>query len=130
METDEEKPDDTSNYNRGVKMTDEKAIALNESIKRSEEYRTYSQALQRVKANEELYAAMNTFRRRNYELQCYNDGINRYQEIHNLAMEYEKVLRNPDVNAFLMAEQVFSRKLQMLFDSITDGLELDYEYMG
>lgn len=111
-------------------MTDEKAMALNESIKRSEEYRTYSETLQRVKANEELYAAMNAFRRRNYELQCYNDGINRYQEIHNLAMEYEKVLRHPDVNAFLMAEQVFSRKLQMLFDSITEGLELDYDYMG
>jgi hypothetical protein len=82
-----------------------------------------------VVANPELYQAMNAFRRRNCELQSYDDGINRYDEIRNLSVEYDKVLRNPAVNEFLIAEQILSRKLAEVFDVIADGLELDYGYM-
>ena len=106
------------------------ADALNQSIRESEEYVNYCRTLEKVKANREMYDAMNSFRRRNYELQRYDDGINRYQEIHNLALEYEKVLRHPDVNAFLVAEQIFSRMMQQIYEKITDGIELDYDYMG
>lgn len=111
-------------------MTIKDAEALNRSIKESEEYRNYCETLEKVKANRELYDAMNSFRRRNYELQSYEDGINRYHEIHNLALEYEKILRHPDVNAFLVAEQIFSRKMQEIYEMITEGIELDYDYMG
>lgn len=110
-------------------MSTEKAIELNETIRRSEEYKTYCDTLQKVRENPELYDAMNVFRRRNYELQSYDDGINRYQEIHGLALEFEGVLRHPDVNAFLIAEQIFSRKMQEMFDKLTEGIELDYGYM-
>ncbi|MDE5864519.1 MAG: YlbF family regulator, partial [Lachnospiraceae bacterium] len=66
---------------------------------------------------------------RNYELQSYEDGINRYQEICNLAQEYERVLNNSVVNDFLVAEQIFSRKLAGVYEVIADGMELDYDYM-
>lgn len=107
----------------------EKAGEINMAIKQSEEYRGYRDALDRVKSNQELYQAMNDFRRRNYELQSYDDGINRYQEIHNLGLEYEQVLRNPIVNTFLVAEQMLSRKMTEMYEIIADGLEMDYSYM-
>ncbi len=105
------------------------AKVLNQTIKDSEEYKQYLLAMNNVKANTDLYQAMNSFRRRNYELQSYDDGVNRYQEIHNLALEYEKVLRHPLVNEFLVAEQVISRKLEQVYETIVTDLEFDYSYM-
>jgi len=110
-------------------MITKEAYQLNQVIKDSEEYQNYLQAKNRVKENEELYQAMNSFRRRNFELQNYDDGVNRYEEIRNLSMEYEKVLRKPLVNDFLVAEQIFSRKLAEVYEVIVDGLELDYDYL-
>lgn len=110
-------------------MITKEAYQLNQMIKDSEEYRQYLQAKAKVKENVELYQAMNAFRRRNFELQSYDDGINRYEEIHKLSLEYEKVLREPLVNDFLIAEQIFSRKLAQVYEMIAEGLELDYDYM-
>ncbi|MBQ9984578.1 MAG: YlbF family regulator [Lachnospiraceae bacterium] len=110
-------------------MVTNEARILNQTIKDSEEYNRYQQAMHKVKENQELYQAMNIFRRRNYELQSYDDGVNRYQEIHNLALEYEKVLRNPLVNEFLIAEQMISRKLEEVYEAIVEDLEFDYSYM-
>lgn len=110
-------------------MITKEAYKLNQIIKDSDEYNRYLAAKKNVMDNQELYQAMNAFRRRNYELQIYDDGVNRYQEIHNLALEYEKVLRNPVVNEFLQAEQILSRKMTEVYEVIADGLELDYGYM-
>lgn len=110
-------------------MITKEAYQLNQVIKDSEEYQRYLQAKSRVRENTELYRAMNSFRRRNFELQSYDDGINRYEEIHNLSLEYENVLREPLVNEFLIAEQIFSRKLAEVYEVIAEGLELDYDYM-
>lgn len=110
-------------------MITNEARKLNQTIKESVEYEHYLQAMKRVQENQELYQAMNSFRRRNYELQSYDDGVNRYQEIHNLALEYEKVLRNPIVNEFLMAEQMISRKMEEVYEVIVEDLEFDYSYM-
>ena len=107
----------------------ELAKQLNESIKNSEDYSNYQEALSAVRSNQELYQAMNSFRRRNYELQSYDDGINRYTEIHNLGLEYEHILRQPVVNRFLVAEQILSRKMAQMYETIADGIELDYDYM-
>ena len=105
------------------------AKQLNQVIKNSEEYNRYQGAREKVMLDQDLYGKMNEFRRRNYELQSYDDGVNRYQEIHNLSLEFESVLRNPAVNEFLVAEQVLTRKMAMVYETIADGLELDYSYM-
>ena len=130
MEENKKKSYDFTNYFRGIEMSMNEAIMLNQSIRQSKEYKEYCDTLAKLKENKELYEALNSFRRRNYELQSYDDNINRYHEIHNLALEYEKVLKNPDVNAFLVAEQIFSRKMQDVYEKIAEGIELDYEYMN
>ena len=88
------------------------AKQLNQVIKNSEEYNRYQDAREKVMLDQDLY-----------------DGVNRYQEIHNLSLEFEPVLRNPVVNEFLVAEQVLTRKMAMVYETIADGLELDYSYM-
>lgn len=110
-------------------MITNEAKILNQTIKNSDEYKQYMSSMHKVKENRELYQAMNSFRRRNYELQSYDDGVNRYQEIHDLALEYEKILRNPLVNEFLVAEQIISRKLEQVYETIVEDLEFDYSYM-
>ena len=107
----------------------DRAKCLNQAIKDSEEYRNYIEALEKVRNDKELYDAMNSFRRKNFELQSYEDGINRYQEIYGLALEYENVLRQPLVNEFLVAEQMLSRKMTLMYEEIAEGLDLDYSYM-
>ena len=107
----------------------EHARQLNQIIKESEEYKHYMETLAAVRGNSELYQQMNIFRRRNYELQSYDDGINRYQEIHNLGLEYESVLRHPLVNNFLVAEQMLSRTMAEMYELISADLDLDYGYM-
>ena len=114
---------------KGKAMITDIAEQLNRAIRESEEYARYQHTMKVVMANPNLYHAMNTFRRRNFELQSYDDGVNRYQEIHNLGLEFEETLRNPIVNDFLIAEQVLSRKLEHVYEMIADGLELDYSYM-
>ena len=105
------------------------ARELNRIVKESEEYGRYRCALEAVKTDAELYHSMNQFRRRNYELQTYEDGVNRYQEIYDLSHEYEEVLRNPLVIEFLLAEQILVRKLQEVYNIIAEDLEFDYDYM-
>ncbi len=105
------------------------AKQLNQAIKYSEEYRNYQEALAAVRDNEELYHTMNLFRRKNYELQNYDDGINRYGEIHALRLEFDDILRHPIVNRFLVAEQILSKKMADMYEEIAEGLELDYNYM-
>lgn len=107
----------------------EKAKELNQIIKESAEYKRYQETLSAVKADYELYNAMNAFRRRNYELQSYDDGINRYHDINNLGLEFEYTLRNPLVNNFLVAEQMLSRKMSEMYELITEDLLMDYDYM-
>lgn len=110
-------------------MITEEAYRLNRMICESEEYRQYLQKKSAVQSNQELYQAMNAFRKRNLELQSYDDGVNRYKEIHDLALEYENVLKHPCVNEFLLAEQIFSRRMKEIYEILANNLELDYDFV-
>ena len=105
------------------------AKQLNQAIRDSEEYRNYQDALAAVRSDEKLYHEMNSFRRRNYELQNFDDGINRYGEIHALRLEFDDTLRHPVVDRFLVAEQILSKTMADMYEEIAEGLELDYNYM-
>lgn len=105
------------------------AKVLNQLIRNNQEYLRYQDAMKKVMEDTELYGKMNEFRKKNYELQNMDDGKNHYEELYALAIEYEKVLRHPMVNEFLMAEQIFSKRLSEVYEYIADGLELDYTYM-
>lgn len=110
-------------------MIMEAATQLNHAIKESQEYSVYIKAKKALCGNPELYQAVNAFRRRNYELQTCQDGLNHYEEIRNLSNEYGKALCDPLANDFLKAEQLLSRKMAQAYEVVAQGLELDYDYM-
>ncbi len=110
-------------------MITDMAYQLNQVIRESEEYARYQRSLSALKAHPELYHTMNVFRRRNYDLQSWEDGVNRYNELNSLGLEFENVLKEPLVSDFLVAEQVFSRAMQQMYEIVAQDLELDYDYI-
>lgn len=105
------------------------AQQLNERIKSSEEYCRYVETDRRLRQEPELYARYNEFRRRNYDLQFSEGDSNLYDEVFNLAKEYDTMLQDTLVNDFVLAEQRFCSMMQEMYMALSDGLELDYEYL-
>lgn len=103
---------------------------LNMKIRQSNEYNHYIRTKNRLKEDEELYSALNEFRRRNFELQSSNENINMYDEITTLANEYEKILHNSKVNEFLVAEQRICRLMQDVYSSMADSLDFDFGFIN
>ena len=102
---------------------------LNKKIQASPEYNRYLVTKEKLMADGELYRKMNEFRKRNFELQNKGDGVNRYDEIRNLASEYNLLLHNALVNDFLMAEQRICRLMQDIYKELARDIEFDFEYM-
>jgi len=98
---------------------------LNEQIKQSTEYKRYLDAKKVLYADVYLCNKLKEYKNRNYELQSHL-GVNLYDEVNALVREYEDVLNNSVVSEFLKAEQHICKMMQRVFDSITDGLELEY----
>lgn len=98
---------------------------LNEHIKNSDEYKKYIDTKRKLYDNMELCNQLKEFRRRNYELQN-RQGMNPYDEVLALVLEYDELLHNSIVNDFLIAEQHICRMMQTVHNSIAEGLEFDY----
>lgn len=98
---------------------------LNAQIKESEEYKNYIDTKQALYANMELCNQLKEFRAKNYELQN-RQGVNPFDEVSNLVREYDAVLHNSLVSAFLRAEQRICKLMQQVYNSISEGLEFDY----
>lgn len=102
-----------------------KSKQLNEQIKQSEEYKKYIDTKHALYANMELCNQLREFRAKNYELQN-RQGMNPFDEVSNLVREYDEMLHNSVVSAFLRAEQRICKLMQQVYDSISEGLEFDY----
>ncbi|MBE5944166.1 MAG: YlbF family regulator [Lachnospiraceae bacterium] len=98
---------------------------LNKRILDSTEYKYYLETKKSLKDSPELSHQLKEFRRRNYELQN-RQGVNPYDELCNLVREYDDLLHNSTVSNFLRAEQHICRMMQEVYNSIAEGLELDY----
>lgn len=98
---------------------------LNEHIHNSSEYKKYIDTKRKLYDNMELCNQLKEFRRRNYELQN-RQGVNPYDEVLELVLEYDELLHNSIVNEFLIAEQHICRMMQKVYNSIAEGLEFDY----
>ncbi len=107
----------------------EMAEALNAEIRNSEEYKRYLETSRRLKQQPELYERFNEFRRRNYDMQFSEGDSNLYDEVLNLVKEYEAMLQESVVNDFQLAEHRLNALLREVYSTLSDELELDYEYL-
>lgn len=102
---------------------------LNKSLLESAEYQKYVSAQAAVKAEPELYRAMNDYRRRNRQIQMYASDDTIFDETNRVLYDFEVVLKNELVAEFLAAEQKLVRMLQQVYVNLGSNLEFDDSYM-
>lgn len=134
MEEDEEKSDDSTDYNRsirGIQMNDVFRLSeeLNKALLESREYQKYVSTSRAVKAEPELYQAMNNYRRRNRQIQMYASDETIFDETNQVLSEYDAILKNEVVAEFLAAEQKLVRMLQQVYVNLGSHLEFDDSYI-
>lgn len=96
---------------------------LVEAIKESEQYKDYNRCLEQVKKDTALKAAIDEFRRRNFELQ--NSVDYDFGKMEEFEKEYEEFRENPLVSDFLSAELGFCRMLQQIGDRIVEEVHFE-----
>lgn len=89
----------------------------------SEVYAAYRAELEKVKQETGLKEQLDTFRRRNYELQISLD--NDFGKIDQFEREYEEFRANQLVSDFLAAELDLCRMMQRINTRIVAGLEFE-----
>lgn len=102
---------------------------LNRQFLESAEYLRYISARTRLREQAEVYERLNDFRRRNFELQNSDTESNLFDELTGLSKEYADILNLEIVNEFLTAEQRVCRMLRSLYETMSDGIEFDFEYL-
>jgi len=95
------------------------------AIKRTAVYKAYRTQLERMKQQPELYAQVNEFRRRNYEIQNSSQADDLFDKIDAFEKEYEKFRENPLVDEFLRAELALCRMMQEIDIFLTEELDFD-----
>ena len=89
----------------------------------TEIYKSYAQELARVKAQPELKAQIDDFRRRNHEMQMSSDMD--FNKLDRFEMEFEDFRNNPLVADFLAAELDLCRMMQRINTRITAGINFE-----
>ena len=134
MEENEEKPNGSADYHRGIKVTNmDEVFAMSEELNKllmdSREYRRYVDAMHVLQKQPELYGAMTEYRKRKRHIQMYTPEDKIFEENNHLVAEFESVLKNDAVENFLAAEQRFCRMMQTVYALLGRDLEFDDEYM-
>ena len=105
-----------------MKTSAEKFVQSN---KGTQTYKRYSIQLEKIKENPELFAQVNEYRRRNYELQNTSQIDELFDKMYFFEREYEKFRENPVVDDFLSAELAFCRMMQAIDIYITSELKFE-----
>lgn len=96
-----------------------------DKIMTSDTYKEYLCQREKIKKEPELYARVNEFRQRNFELQNEMDGEELLERLEEFEREYEVFRENPLVDNFLNAELAFCRMMQEVYVLLAD--EVDFE---
>lgn len=103
----------------------EAAREFADKIMTSDTYKEYLYQREKIKKEPELYARVNEFRQRNFELQNETDGEELLDRLEEFEREYEEFRENPLVDDFLSAELAFCRMMQEVYVLMAD--EVDFE---
>ncbi len=102
---------------------DREVDQLIEAILNSQEYCSYNAEIEKLKQQPELKERIDEFRRRNFELQ--NGGDCDFSKLDQLEQEYEDMLQQPKVAAFLDAELNFCRMMQNMNSRIANAVRFE-----
>ncbi len=102
---------------------DREVNQLIEAILNSQEYNSYRAEMENLKGEPGLKERIDEFRRRNFELQ--NGGDCDFAKLDQLEREYEDMLQQPRVAAFLDAELNFCRMIQDMNSYIATAVRFE-----
>ncbi len=114
--------DDTGNIRKKTKE-------LTACICQSEEYREYKKHLEQLRNQPELFARVNEYRRKSYDLQWQSGEEGYYDRLMELNAGYADVLHNPAAMRFLTSELGVCRVMREVTDFIADHVELDLSHL-
>lgn len=109
-------------------MIDESLNRLIEAIKNSEEFHTYQVLQEKIKMEPESEAAINKFRRHNYELQR-SKNTDLFEENDQIWYEYETLRMQPLAEEFLKAEMALCRIFQKVNLKMVQSLQFDLNFL-
>lgn len=101
---------------------------LVEAIHASNEYTQYQMLQNAISKDTDIYARLNEFRRRNFEIQM-NNTENSIDESANLRREYADVLNRGEVKDFLSAEQRYIKMLRKMYHKIEAELHVNINFL-
>lgn len=107
------------------KTMEASAAKFVKSIRETETYKKYSFQLKKLKEDPELFAQVNEYRLRNYELQNTSQIDELFDKMESFEKEYEKFRDNQIVDEFLSAELAFCRMMQEIDVFITNELKFE-----
>jgi len=102
---------------------------LNDAIKQSEEYNQYHRLKAVLSYDSELYAKVNTFRKKNIMLQSKEYEPDDILKMDQLEEEYYSILSMTCVKEFLLAEQRFCRLINSMNEAICNAADFDLDFM-
>lgn len=100
----------------------EKAQALASAIEESTEYTEYIGLLKKVQTEPEVYARLNEYRRKSFEIQVSSD-VDSTQQLENLQIEFSELLADGKISRLLSAEQVFCKMMRQINEKIMGSIE-------
>ncbi|MDF2819603.1 MAG: uncharacterized protein K0R15_44 [Clostridiales bacterium] len=105
--------------------------ALINEITKTPEYTDFVSLRNAIIQDKETYEKVNSYRRRLFELQCYqatSDG-DQYEAITALNRENEQLFSKPAVGDFIKAELKLTKLISSVFDTITQGINIDLSFL-
>ena len=106
---------------------DEEVNHLIDAVKSSNTYKLYDKQRKRLKADPELKAAVDQYRKENFELQQSISEMDPSSEakMEEFADKYSDFLEDSRVSDFLDAENNLCRMMQELTDRVVDSLNFE-----
>lgn len=106
-----------------------KTKSLIREIKSSHEYNRYHCLKNKLASNEELYAKVNEFRKKGFEIQTTDSVDNTFAQAEALRLEYDDILSLPLVEDYLAAEQKICALMQNIYETMAEVLEFDMGFL-
>lgn len=113
----------------GIEEILDKTKALTQLLKNTDSYRQYLLHLERLEGRPEIYRELNSFRKKNLEIQMAAEDAEYYEKTDALQREYKDILMEPVVMDFLTSEQTVCRILRLVYHTLAEEMELDISYM-
>lgn len=103
----------------------EAARGFADTIMTSRTYKEYLFQREKIKKQPGLYAKVNEYRQRNFDLQNEADSDDIFERMEAFEKEYEKFRENPFVDDFLQAELAFCRMMQEVYVLLADAIDFE-----